>query len=128
MNVPSFIDPPFSVPDAVLDISVPPSVNRTRKINWRGHKKHEAWREEAYWMVKLSGQWKAAPKNLKGYELTITLDRDRCKYDPDNICKAASDVLKHMNIITDDSPKYAKRIVIQWGEAPAGCRLSVRAA
>lgn len=126
MSDPSFIDLPFSVPDAVLDVSIPPSVNSFRRIDWRGQKKHAAWREEAYWMIKLSGQHKAAPKNLKGYELTITLDPDKCKADPDNIVKAANDALKHMGIITDDSPKYARRIVIEWGEAPAGCRLTIR--
>ena len=128
MSDTSYIDPPFSVPDAVLDLPVPLSVNKARKIDWKHHKSHQKWREDAFWGVKLSGQYKAAPKNLKGYELTVTLDPGHCKADPDNYLKCLCDLLKYMGIITDDSPKYAKRIVIEWGEAPAGCRLSVRAA
>ena len=44
MLAPSFANPPFACPpDTILDVPLPPSVNRTRKIYWRGHRQHEAW-------------------------------------------------------------------------------------
>lgn len=124
---PSFADRPFGCPpDWVLDIPLPPSVNQTRKINWRGHKTHKAWRKAAGWHLRANGQYKAAPRRLQQYELTVTLDESKCRLDPDNPVKAAIDLLRSLEIITDDSPKYARRIVVEWGEAPDGCRLTLR--
>ena len=69
---PSFADPPFACPpdDWVFDIPLPPSVNRTRKVHWAGHRRHEAWRNAAGWHLR------ANPRRLQRYELTITLDRN----------------------------------------------------
>jgi Holliday junction resolvase RusA-like endonuclease len=128
VSTPSLADPPFACPpDWVFDIPLPPSVNRTRKVHWRGHRQHEAWRKAAGWHLQANGQFKAAPRRLERYELTITLDRQQCRQDPDNPIKAAIDLLRALEIITDDSPKFAERIVVQWGAAPDGCRLQLRA-
>ena len=124
---PSFADPPFACPpDVVLDIPLPPSVNRTRKVNWPGHRKYEAWKKAAGFHLVANGQYRKARQRLKAYELHITLDWLTCKQDPDNPIKAAIDLLRSLEVITDDSPKYAKRITIEWGTAPDGCRLQVR--
>lgn len=126
-SVPSMIDRPFGCPlDVVLDIPVPPSVNRTRQVDWAGHRKYKAWKKEAGLHLVVNGQYGKAPRRLQRYELFITLDEKQCKLDPDNPTKAACDLLRSLEIITDDSPKFARRIVIEWGEAPAGCRLILR--
>jgi hypothetical protein len=128
--IPSMSDRPFGVPlDIVLDIPVPPSVNRTRKINWREHKKYEKWRFDAGFHLVANGQFRAI-KNLRltRYELTVTLDEKQCKLDPDNPIKAASDLLKYLGAIVDDAPRHARRITVEWGHAPDGCRLTLRRA
>lgn len=126
-ELPSFPDPPFAVPpDYVLDIPLPPSVNRTRKIDWKNWTKYKKWRETAGFHLVSNGQYRKAPRRLQAYELRITLDWLNCKQDPDNPIKAAIDLLRSLEIITDDSPKFAKRITIEWGTAPDGCRLTLR--
>ena len=121
---------PFALPanstETVLDIPVPPSVNRTRKVNWPGHRDYVKWKRHAGFHLVANGQRRKAARGLSRYELTITLDRAKCGLDPDNPIKAAIDLLRGLGVIIDDSPQYAERIVIQWGEAPDGCRLTVR--
>lgn len=127
--MPSFSDRPFGCPpDVILDLPVPPSVNRTRKVHWKGHKKYLDWKKNAGLHLVANGQYRKAPRLLQRYELTITLDETKCKLDPDNPVKAASDLLRSLEIITDDAPKFARKITIEWGEAPDGCRLTLRPA
>lgn len=125
----SYTDLPFMAPpDIVLDVPLPPSVNETRRINYPGARKLNKWKEAADMLVMANGQYRAArPHAVRGrYELTIVLDEARCKVDPDNLAKAACDYLKRLNLITDDSPKCARRIVIEFGPAPEGCRLILK--
>ena len=114
--------------ETILDLPVPPSVNRTRKVDWRGVAAHNAWKAEADAMVWQSGQFKAAQKDIPRFELTIILNERTCRLDQDNAIKAAIDYLRRLNIVTDDGPKQLRRTVIEWGDdetAPAGCRLVV---
>lgn len=113
--------------EIVLDVPAPPSVNRTRKVNWPGHRKYEAWKKDAGLHLVANGQYRKAKPGIKGqYELTITLNENLCKADPDNPTKSAIDFLRSLELIPDDSPAYARKITIEWGEAPDGCRLTVR--
>ncbi len=73
-----------------------------------------------------SGQAKGW-RNIQRYELTIVLDEQRCRKDPDNIAKHAIDYLRRIEVITNDAPRNARKITIEWGEAPEGMRLIVRA-
>lgn len=122
-------DRPFGLPadsiELTLDIPTPPSVNATRRIDFRGHKKFKAWKKQAGLHVLANGQLRKAGIPGK-YELTITLNEKLCKLDPGNAEKACSDFLVSLGMIIDDGPKYARRIIIQWGEAPDGVRLTVR--
>jgi Holliday junction resolvase RusA-like endonuclease len=130
VSVAATIDRPFALPpdatESVFDIPLPPSVNRTRRVNWKGHKKYTAWKRRAGFHLMVNGQLRKAARDLQRYELTITLDREQCRQDPDNPVKAACDLLRELQIIVDDSPRHAERILIVWGTAPDGCRLTVR--
>lgn len=124
------IDIPFlPPPDIVLDLPVPPSVNRTRRIDWSD-------RSKANW-VTLADQCFTAAKcrvndPLRGrkmegaFEAIIVLSRDHTKMDLDNSVKALIDYAKRIELIKDDSPRYMRRLTLEWGEAPTGCRLTLR--
>lgn len=129
MNVaaPSMADPPFACPpDTVIDVTVPPSVNRTRKVHWKGQKKIQAWKKNADMTLIASGQFRKAQKGIGRYELTIILNEDLCRADPDNVLKVPIDYLRALGILTNDSPRYARRTVIEWGDAPLGMRLIIK--
>jgi len=123
----SMADAPFHCPpDTVLDVPVPPSVNRTRKVHWAGHRAYVAWKKQAGLHLIANHQFRKAVKNIGRHELVIILNEEKCALDQDNPIKAAGDFLKAIGIILDDSPKYRRRTIIEWGDAPDGCRLIVR--
>ena len=124
------LDPPFACPpDIWLDLPVPPSVNRGRKIDWSDKSK-------AKWIVQADNCFTAAKcrvrepirnRKLDGaFEAIVTLSEDHTKMDLDNGIKALIDYARRRNLITDDAPKYFRRLTVQWGEAPAGCKLVLR--
>lgn len=125
----SVIDRPFAPPlEAVLDIPVPPSVNDTRKIDRASLRKVDRWKTQADRVLMASGQYREAKRNaMPGpFELTITLCEAKCALDADNPIKAAIDYLRRIELIRDDAPRYMRRLVIEWGHAPRGCRLHLR--
>lgn len=126
-NPPDVAEQPFAPPaDTVLDVPVPPSVNRTRSVNWAGARDAAAWRKRAGMMLMASGQYRRAQKKIARFEVKIVLCETLCRLDLDNTAKHAIDYLRHLGIITNDSPQQMRRVTIEWGLAPAGCRLIVR--
>jgi Holliday junction resolvase RusA-like endonuclease len=110
---------------SILDIPVPPSVNTTRRINRAAQGIHSAWEHQCDVILMASGQFRAATKFPGPFELDITLDEQECGKDLDNPTKHAVDYLRRIELITDDSPQYFRRLTVQWGDAPKGCRLEV---
>lgn len=128
--VPSMADPPFAVPpDIVLDLPAPPSVNRTRKIDWKGKRQVAAFQNVADAYVLAAKGRANSPLRLTKiprFELTITMSEHHTRIDLDNGLKALIDYLRRIGLIEDDSPKHMRRLVVQWGLAPFGCRVTVR--
>lgn len=123
----SFTDRPFGAPlDIVLDLPVPPSVNKTRRINTKWIGKTEAWRRQADLLLMSSGQYRAARKLPGRFEVKIILCERQCRLDIDNTAKSAIDYLKRIELVSDDSPKFMRRLVIEFGDAPAGCRIILK--
>jgi Holliday junction resolvase RusA-like endonuclease len=120
-----FADPPFACPpDIVVDVPPPPSVNRARRVDWANHKAVEAWRKHANGMLALNRQGKK--KHAGRFELLVVVDEKATRCDLDNVCKLACDYLKRIEVIEDDGPKYMRRLVVEFGHAPAGVRLIVK--
>lgn len=123
-------DPPFACPpDIVLDLPVPPSVNRTRKINW-ADRLHSKWIEVADKCV-LAAKCKVVGsirgRKIDGpFEAIIQLSAEHTKMDLDNAIKGLIDYARRIELIVDDGPKYMRRLTLEWGEAPTGCRLTLR--
>lgn len=123
----SFVGRPFGCPlDVILDIPVPLSVNRTRKINKAALGDVSNWLVKADAAIMVSGQYRAARQQRKAEkpcEIRIILDPKLCKLDPDNPVKNAIDYLRRIELIENDTGKHVRKITIEWGEAPKGCRI-----
>lgn len=134
MNQPSYADAPFHAPSddpyvggIIIDLPMPPSVNRIWRHNKAGPKKvslsHEymAWKKSADVLSMQLGQFRGVKTIVGKFVVTITVQR--CRGDLDNRIKGVLDYLQSRAVIVDD--KYCERITVQWGEAPAGCRVKV---
>lgn len=113
--------------EIVIDLPMPPSVNRIWRVNPRTKK---PYRNPAYlrWIKEAGGLYMAqrAGKGWRmiegAYEMTITLDRTKTKGgDIDNRIKAIADFAQKAGIIAND--KNCIRLSIAWGEADLGARI-----
>ncbi len=126
----SFADPPFACPpDVVLDLPCPPSVNKVRRVDWSSVRVVKAWQNvsNAY-VLAAKGRANSPLKLTKipRFELHIVMSEHHTKIDLDNGLKALIDYLRKIELIEDDSPKHMRRLVVEWGLAPFGVRVTVK--
>lgn len=128
--IPSMIDRPFAMPPEItLDLPAPPSVNRTRRVDWKGKRQLVAWGNVADGYVLAAKGRAVNPLRLtkiKRFELLITLSEKNNRLDLDNGLKALIDYLRRIELIEDDSPRHMRRLVVELGIAPFGARVTVR--
>ena len=65
------------------------------------------------------------PLLIKRFQITITLSEHLTKVDLDNSIKLICDYLRRIDVIEDDSWKHMRRLIVEWGLAPEGCRVEV---
>lgn|SRR5689334_11564479 len=129
---PSFTDRPFGCPpDIVLDLPAPPSVNKTRRVNWAARAGCIRWMQVAdmavlHWRSVRKEKWVIAQR-IKKFELHIVLSEKHCRGDLDNLAKQLIDYLRRIELIEDDSRSHMRRLTLEWGDAPEGARVTVRA-
>jgi Holliday junction resolvase RusA-like endonuclease len=118
---------PFGLPaEIILDLPPPPSVNRTRRVNWRGQHAAEQWCAVADKVV-MATRRPNQPRKIEGpFDLHVTLS-PTVRSDPDNGLKSLIDYLRRIEVIQNDSPKFFRRLTVEWGTAPEGVRVTVRA-
>ena|ERR1700679_507028 len=120
-------DEHIAMSDVVLDLPPPVSVNNTRKIDWFGHKKLKAWKEQADRYVMSAKRCDSVRfDRIPRFELHVILSEDHCNLDADNSLKSTIDYLRRIEVIANDAKKNMRRIVVEWGYAPAGMRVTVR--
>lgn len=127
--IPSLAQPPFSCPpDITLDLPVPPSVNRSRKIDWSAVSKVNAWKKHADALILLSRRGGHVPfaRRYARFELHIVLSEFHTKVELDNALKTLIDYLRRIEVIENDAPKNMRKITVEWGYAPEGARVTVR--
>jgi hypothetical protein len=107
----------------VLDLPAPLSVNDTRRVDWRNYPKVKAWQRQADALF-LTQKRKLGPAVAGGFEIVVTLP-EGSKIDADNTIKIVIDCVRRFRLIADDSPAYMRRVVVEFGDAPTGCRVTV---
>jgi Holliday junction resolvase RusA-like endonuclease len=134
MSLPSYTDPPFACPPdeviggVIIDLPCPPSVNRIWRANRAGANKvsksaeYKSWLKRADALAMSTGQFRGLKTIAGPFEATIILKR--IPGDLDNRAKGVLDWLQSRAVISDD--KYCERLVLEWGDAPTGCRVTVR--
>lgn len=113
----------------VLDLPMPPSVNRIWRANRAGPNKvskspeYKRWLAHADQVALSMGQLRGVKAITGPFEALIIFNRQRG--DLDNRHKGVLDWLQSRSVILDD--KYCERLVLEWGEAPHGCRVTITA-
>lgn len=128
---PSFCDRPFAIPpDIVLDLPCPPSVNKLRHIDRAGTRLRKQFYRQADLHILAARGRTHEPipvrKLLGPFEAIIQISEKLSKIDLDNHVKVLLDYAVSREFVTDDGPKYLRRLVVEWGCPVTGCRLTLR--
>lgn len=134
MSIPSMADAPFHCPPdeetiggVIIDLPLPPSVNRIWRHNKAGPKKVSISKEYAAWKRKADAlslhlaQFRGLKTIVGKFSVNIIVRRNAG--DLDNRIKGILDYLQSRAVILND--KYCERITIAWGDAPTGCRVKI---
>ena len=123
-------DRPFGCPpDIVLDIPIPPSVNKARKIHWASHREVQSWQKRTDILLIATKQCRGQKKVQGRYELHILIDEAQTRCDLPNLEKLTTDYLVSREILKDDAPAYLRKLVMEWTDserAPNGLRVIVK--
>jgi Holliday junction resolvase RusA-like endonuclease len=108
-----------------LDIPLPPSVNKVRRINWAGYRDYKRWQEDADKTLMLHQQNKQH-SILAPYEITIEVDYSKLQSDLDNIVKALIDYCVSRCFVPDDHKRFLKGFRVRFTDhLPDGCRVTI---
>lgn len=122
----SFADAPFHCPpDVVLDLPVPPSVNKTRRLDDAGRALTAKWRTLAHGVLMAAG-FRRQPTRIPRFGLWITVSESHTEQDLDNPLKNLIDYLRLIEVIENDAKRNMREIHVVWGDAPEGIRVTVR--
>ena len=109
--------------DTVLHLPPPPSVNATRRDYGKGTAALHKWHQLADKQVLAAGGTRRLPRIPDRFQVTVTLDERHCPLDLDNGIKALLDYARRIELVRDDSPRYLRRLVVEWGTVPTSCEL-----
>jgi hypothetical protein len=108
-----------------IDLPVPPSVNRLRKVDPVGRRLREQFYRDADNYL-LGREPLPVRKVIGQFEATILLNEKMTRMDADNAIKIVLDYAVSRELVTDDRPKFMRRLVVEWGCPSSGCRLTIR--
>jgi len=110
-----------------LDLPIPPSVNRLRRVDWAGNKKrHEYYLRTDLFLV-AHGPRPPPVRLITGtFEIRIQIPESLSGIDLDNHAKAILDYLVSREFIPDDAKKYLRRLTIEWGSPTPACHVTIK--
>lgn len=110
----------------VLDLPAPISVNKTRRIDYRSMPALKEWRRQADALYLLQKRQCLASGTITGpFEATITISSS-CRLDLDNGIKLLLDTARAYELVPGDSPRFLRKLTVEFGDAPEGERLLIR--
>jgi len=110
-----------------LDLPIPPSVNRLRRMDPAGNRKRREFYQRADNFLALHGPRPAPVRVITdAYQLTIQIPESLSGIDLDNHCKCLIDYLVSREFVPDDAKKYLRRLVVEWGSPSSACRISIK--
>ena len=114
-------------PVITLDLPIPPSVNRLRRVNWANHKDHDEWRLRTDLFLTAHGPHPFPHNVITGaFEIRIQIPESLSGIDLDNHCKALLDYLVSREVIPNDSKRYLRRLVVEWGSPTPACHVTIK--
>lgn len=130
MSLPSYADAPFHAPaDIIIDLPTPISVNRIWRANKSGKNhvskspEYKSWIRSCDALALSTAQFRGLKTIVGKFEAHLVIKR--VPGDLDNRAKGVLDWLQSRSVIVDD--KYCERLTMEWGDAPHGCRVTLRA-
>lgn len=133
MSAAEYIDRPFGCPlDIQLDLPPPPSTNKIWMRSKAGKRavftspEYSAWKRAADDLIASMAQFRGVKPIGGAFEAHIILSEKHTRIDLDNAAKATLDYAVRCNLVIDDGPQYLRKLLIEWGYAPHGCRLILR--
>lgn len=114
--------------DIVLDLPLPPSVNRTRRINWANYREYRQWQSDADKTLMLYKQNRQRP--ISGpFHMLVEISYDLLKSDPDNIVKCLLDYCVSRELVPDDRKAFLQGFSVSFApNLNNGCRIILRSA
>lgn len=119
----TFEDAPI---ETVLSLPPPISVNKLRRFDPQQEKLYKAWVSECHGLVYQAGGLKRFRRITGKFEARLIIDEHLNRLDLDNAAKVVIDYARRLGLIVNDDKKHMRRVVIEWGHAPRGCRLILR--
>lgn len=108
--------------ETILHLPAPLSVNMTRRINYAASPLIREWhaRADALFLTQ-----KPLASIVGQFEALVTIN-PKSRLDLDNGLKQLIDAARNYELVEDDSPKFLRRIVAEFGEAPHGAVVRLR--
>jgi Holliday junction resolvase RusA-like endonuclease len=110
----------------VLDLPAPLSVNRTRRIDYRSMPAICEWKRKADALFLLQKRRLLSEKITGPFEVTIIVN-EGSRQDLDNGIKVLIDTARAYGLVPDDSPRFLRKLTVEFGDAPEGARVLIRA-
>ena len=117
----------MSAIEITLDLPIPPSVNRMRRIDWAGNKKRQEYYLRTDLFLVAHGPRPPPVRLISGpFEIRIQIPESLSGIDLDNHCKALLDYLVSREFVPDDAKRYLRRLVIEWGSPTPACHVTIK--
>jgi len=119
-----FVSPDIHI---TLDLPIPPSVNRIRRVDWAGNKKRREFYLRSDLFLVAHGPRPPPVRLITGtFEIRIQIPESLSGIDLDNHAKALLDYLVSREFVPDDAKRYLRRLTIEWGSPTPACHITIK--